>query len=79
MNVKLEEMRNGWRADCLDLPGSPPCGDGTTKEMAIACLFFRLLNESKSFSSVEWVRYIKLNEPLIINGEEYKSPYTNAR
>ena len=78
MKIKLEKLgeEGCWRADCLDLPGTPPCGDGDTKEMAIACLFFRILRESTSMlRPTEWTGYIKLDEPLMINDEEYKYPW----
>lgn len=73
MKIKLEETSKGWRADCLDLPGSPPCGDGLTKEMAIAALFFQIAHEP------QWMRFLKLNEPLMINDEVYESPWKNDR
>lgn len=80
MKIKLEKLgKQGWRADCVDLPGTPPCGDGQTKEMAIACLFFRILSESKSFVNTDWTRYIKWHETLMINDEVYECPWTNDR
>lgn len=73
MNIKLEQVKDGWwRADCTDLPGSPPCGDGQTKEMAVACLFYRLIQTNTSYHMVP-------NEILTINGEMWKSPYPYDR
>lgn len=73
MKIKLEKLSKGWRADCLDLPGSPPCGDGKTKDMAIAALFYSLIKEGT------WTKYLKLNEPLWINERIYSSPWKNSR
>lgn len=70
MKITLEKIKDGWRADCKDLPGSPPCGDATTKEMAIAHLFYRLLNDSLT----DWRPYIKFDNTLTINGKPWKAP-----
>lgn len=70
MKIKLEKIGNGWwRADCLNLPGSPPCGDGQTKEMAIAALFYQLIHDPN------WIKCINRTEPLTINDKIYKSPW----
>ncbi len=43
--IRMMETANGFRADLTVLPGSPPCGDGRTKEEALTSLFGRLLAE----------------------------------
>ena len=43
MKIKLEKDADGYRADCLDLPGSPPVGRGSTEVEAMANLTFILL------------------------------------
>lgn len=42
MRIKLEKDNSTYRADCLDIPGSPPIGLGITKEEAIADLFINI-------------------------------------
>lgn len=70
MKIKIEKSVDHYRADCLDLPGSPPVGLGESKEMAVTCLFWMLLKEEI------WIKYLTniLNEPIIINGEKWKYP-----
>ena len=64
MNIKIQETkRNHFIADLLDLPGSPPIGEGGTEAKAIANLFFRL-----TFEGEKWIKYIDHSE-FIINGE----------
>ena len=76
MNIKIEESSGGYRADCIDLPGSPPVGTGKTKEMAIACLFFLMLFSIPcSGESRKWTDYIVRGEPIMINGEVWKDIY----
>lgn len=73
MNIKLEQVKpNWWRADCTDLPGSPPCGDGQTKEMAVACLLYRLLQTKTVYRFVP-------NEILTVNDEMWNQPYPTDR
>lgn len=73
MNIKLEFSVDHWRADCLDLPGSPPVGLGETKEMAVACLFHRMMFESTRGTLSEptnndnWISKLK-REPIIVDG-----------
>ncbi|MGL5059193.1 MAG: hypothetical protein ACRC62_04350 [Microcoleus sp.] len=55
-----EEGYEGWTADVLENPGTPPVGHGKTKEEAIACLFLRLMRAGygdrfKDVSVVEFV------------------------
>ena len=59
MNIKIEEQSDHFRADCLDLPGSPPVGIGRTKELALACLFHRMLFEnSNGPSHATWTSFL---------------------
>lgn len=62
MKIKIEINFNGWlredkkdkfRADWTDLPGSPQCGFGETKEEAVADLFRRLLYPSPTHSYLD--------------------------
>lgn len=69
MNIKLEQTKRGWwRADCTDLPGSPPCGDGQTREMAIANLLYRLIGFDTDCKST-------INGTLTIDGEPWRIDY----
>lgn len=45
MRIELEKSEGKWRADCKDLPGTPPVGIGRTQEEAVAMLFAKLLIE----------------------------------
>jgi len=77
MNIELKRTSNGkgWIADCRDFPGSPVIGDGTTREMAVACLMYRVLARKAEYDVVP-------NEILTINDKLWKSPfpkYDNTR
>ena len=72
MKIKLEKVENAWRADCLDLPGAPPCGEGKTPEMALACLFY-LMNFEKTKDDANWFQYIKKG-PIYINEKIWEHP-----
>lgn len=67
MKIKIDDCDGYFRADAVDLPGSPPIGNGATREMAVACLFYRLIHESTGAGEGGWLRYFKKGEPLIIN------------
>lgn len=41
MKIEIEEFKNGFKADFIELSGSPQCGTGKTKEEAVATLFIR--------------------------------------
>jgi hypothetical protein len=42
MKIKTEKIRKGyWRADFIELGGSPDVGQGRTEAEAVACLFIR--------------------------------------
>lgn len=60
MEIQVEKHNDFWRADCLDLPGSPPVGMGSTRELAICNLLHILLAEANS----------KYRTPLKIIGPE---------
>ena len=61
MKITLTKSSKGWIADFPELPGSPPVGDGETKHEAIACLFFRNIENLPKLRSI--------NETLEINGQ----------
>jgi hypothetical protein len=41
MKIKLDKVEGGFRADFIELSGSPKVGTGKTSEEAIATLFIR--------------------------------------
>ena len=43
MNIEIAVYNDVYRADCLDLPGTPPVGTGETEAEAVASLFQNLL------------------------------------
>ena len=60
MKIKITEISQiNYKADLLDLPGSPWIGRGTTKEEAVGSLFFHLLHPA---NKVKWIPYINFNE-----------------
>ena len=65
MKIKIEKSGKGYRSDFIELPGSPACGDGKTKEMAVACLFARNIDNLSKLDK----NYLEINE------EMYKSIY----
>lgn len=69
MNITIKRIKGGYTADLDHLPGSPPTGDGKTKRMAVACLFFRLM------CAPEYHRYLTKSpdSSLSINGTPYSS------
>lgn len=75
MKIKIEKSQDHYRADCLDLPGSPPVGLGETKEMAIACLFWRLKFESTGgCDSHSWLDFLDRKDPIIVNDKIWDWP-----
>lgn len=75
MKIDIEKSADHFRADCKDLPGSPPVGLGDTPEMAVACLFWRLLFEKTGGPHSRcWVELIKRDEPIVVNGKTWKWP-----
>lgn len=60
MNIELMRQRDGrFRADCKDLPGSPPVGFGGTKEVAVANLFYVLLLECRLRPHLPWISILQ--------------------
>lgn len=67
MKIKLERIGKGeYKADCLDLCGSPRCGFGTSREMALIHLFMTIIQDKQE-------KYIKMDE-MIINNRKWKIP-----
>ncbi len=59
MLINITKNDDGFEADCLDLPGSPPVGRAKTKEGAVASLFIRIISEkTMGRDSKGWVEYI---------------------
>lgn len=82
MKISIIYSIDHYRADCLDLPGSPPVGLGETPEMAVACLFWRLMFQDTGGSNRKsWLSYIKSDEPIVVNGKMWRWPdsYVGAR
>ena len=73
MKIDIEKSNDHYRADCKDLPGSPPVGLGDTPEEAVACLFWRILFEGN------WHTYIPKDEPIIVNGKKWDWPESYRR
>ena len=69
MKITIEKSGKGYRADFIELSGSPYIGDGLTKEMAVACLFIRNKDRINELDT----NYLE------INGEMYKSQYKDDR
>jgi len=81
MRIDVEKNDDHYRADCKDLPGSPPVGLGSTPEMAVACLFWRMLFEKTGGpNNRTWIEFIK-KDPIIVNGETWDWPksYKNGK
>jgi len=59
VTIELEYSRDYWRADCKDLPGTPPVGIAETKERAIAMLFAALILEAQaSYPRDQWIDHL---------------------
>lgn len=57
-----------FRADCRDLPGTPPVGRGITKEYALAVLFWRMaFTETGGRTSQKWLDFIDPTQEIIID------------
>jgi hypothetical protein len=75
MKINIEKSEDHYRADCKDLPGSPPVGLGETPEMAIACLFWRLIFEDTAGTNPKsWLSFIKRAEPIVVNDVVWNWP-----
>lgn len=66
--------RKYYTVDCVDLPGSPPQGHGTTKAEAVACLMSRLLVEAVTSPNGSVARMAREHATLSINGRMWKDP-----
>lgn len=74
MRYKIEKQSDHYRADCLDMPGSPPVGIGATEAEAVIHLFECLLSQ-KAGPSSEWIRGRKLDTSKIeVNGKTWQWP-----
>ena len=87
MTFTITKAESGYfRADCDDLPGSPPNGFGNTEAEALCHLFYRLVKENSGGMSDtrNWIGYINFNNEIIVNGKKWmwpkamKSPTTNV-
>ena len=69
-----------FQADCEDCPGSPPVGYGKTREEAVAALFFLMMfGSTRGPSPTNWLKYIKQDEPIVIDGKVWKNPCKTQR
>lgn len=66
MEIVIEKYSDGYKADLKELPGSPPCGFGATKEMAVAHLFFMLMSQSNLTNYLFYANQFR--EELIVDG-----------
>lgn len=65
MKINIEKEGKLFRADFVELPGSPSIGNGETEAFAVATLFIRNLENLK-----------RLNlDYLEINGKPYQQNY----
>lgn len=69
MKIKVDKVKDGFRADFTELPGSPLIGDGETEADAVAVLFIRNMDK---------LHYLNFNY-LEVNGKPYESIYKNDR
>lgn len=69
MKIKVEKVAGGFRADFIELSGSPLIGDGSTEAEAIAILFMR------NMDNMEYLDFCYLE----VNGKPYESIYKNNR
>lgn len=75
MRIQIEKASDHYRADCLDLPGTPPVGIGRTPELALAELMHVLLFQwTGGVMSRPWRECIDRNEPIVVNGEVWTWP-----
>lgn len=74
MRIDVRKTDEHYRADCADLPGCPPVGLGTSPEMAITCLLWRMIFEPSNSQGGSWLRFLDRKEPIILNGERWAWP-----
>lgn len=69
MKIKLYKIKDKegflYRAEVMELPGSPPVGMAKTKHEAIAELFYNLIFD---YPNPGWIKMIKPNYELIEEG-----------
>ena len=70
MKFKIEKCSDHYRADCLDLPGSPPVGLGSSPEMAMACLMWRMVFNPDT----KWTTRINKDDDIVVNDEVWEWP-----
>lgn len=67
-----------YRADCLDLPGSPPIGLGKTETDALAHLMWIILfSQTHGENSSNWAPFIQRGEKgqeIVVNGTPWTYP-----
>lgn len=79
MNIVIEKSDDHYRADCKDLPGTPPVGLGSTPEMAVAHLCWCMLYAHVGASSKRWIDFVDKDEPIIVNGVRWHWPDSYRR
>jgi hypothetical protein len=52
MKISIQKIsKNYYIADCIELPGAPPIGQGKTKDEAVKILLLRILSEAMTWHS----------------------------
>lgn len=57
MKIKIDSVKGGFRADFIELSGSPIIGTGKTEGEAVATLFIRNLNKLSQLD----MNYLEVN------------------
>ena len=63
IELSADYIPNQYRADLLDLPGSPPTGIGSSPEEAVASLFRIIIHPTERY---QWLDCINLESLEII-------------
>lgn len=80
MKIKIKKCSDHYRADCLDLPGSPPVGLGETAELAMAHLMWLLLFSSTGGNYDDfWHNFVRRQDAIMVNDVEWKLPESYKR
>lgn len=80
MKIKIEKCSDHYRADCSDLPGSPPVGLGETAELAMAHLMWLLLFSSTNGpNDTLWYNFVRQHDVIMVNDLEWKLPESYKR
>ncbi len=70
MNIVTTKTKTGWRADCTDLPGSPPVGLGKTEAEAIVKLARILIFITTGGpGDYAWWHCLRSDADLVLNGK----------